>query len=47
MKKLSLYAQYLLNQGIENNRFAENAKLDLLDHIFRDSCQAFKKYLEV
>ncbi len=45
MKKLSLYTQHLLNQGIARDRPAEEAELDLLDNIFRESCRTLERYL--
>lgn len=45
MKKLSLYSQHLLNQGVARERPAEEAELDLLDDIFRESCRTFERYM--
>lgn len=45
MKKLSLYTQHLLNLGIARDRPIEEAELDLLDNIFRESCRTFERYI--
>jgi CheY-like chemotaxis protein/HPt (histidine-containing phosphotransfer) domain-containing protein len=45
MKKLSLFTQHLLNQGVAKDRPAEDAELDLLDNIFRESCRTLERYL--
>ncbi len=45
MKKLSLFTQHLLNQGVAKDRPAEEAELDLLDNIFRESCRTLERYL--
>lgn len=43
MKKLSLYAQQLLNQAAAHA--PEPAETDVIDSIFRESCRAFERYL--
>lgn len=44
MKKLSLYTQHLLSQGIARDRPAEKAELDLLDSLFYESCRTVERY---
>lgn len=45
MKKLSLYAQHLLDQGIARDRAAQFSEIDLLDSIFRESCKTFERFM--
>lgn len=45
MKKLSLYAQHLLDHGVARDRAAQMSEIDLLDNIFRESCKTFERFM--
>lgn len=47
MKKLSLYARHLLDQGAAHDRALEAAEIDLIDNLFRESCRTFEKYISI
>lgn len=44
MKKLSLYAQQLLTQTATRKPVLEQAEIDVIDSIFRESCRTFERY---
>lgn len=45
MKKLSLYTQFLMDQGVAKHRPLELSELDLLDSLFRESCRTFERHM--
>lgn len=45
MKKLSLYAQHLLDQHETGPRKLEPAEIDLIENLFRESCRTFERHL--
>lgn len=45
MRKLSLYARYLLDQGAGHMPQSERAKIDVIENIFRESCRALERYI--
>ncbi|QQG37187.1 MAG: response regulator [Micavibrio aeruginosavorus] len=46
MKKLSMYTQHLMDQGVARHRAMELSELDLLDSLFRESCRTFERHIE-
>lgn len=46
MKKLSLFSQHLLDQGVARDQAMTEAEIDLMDNIFRESCRTFERYME-
>lgn len=46
MKKLSLFTQHLMDQGVAKHRGMELSELDILDGLFRESCRTFERHME-
>ncbi len=45
MKKLSLYAQQLLDQAATHAPALEQTEIDMIENLFRESCRAFERYI--
>ncbi len=45
MKKLSLYVQQLLDQDTPHPPVLEQAKIDMIDNLFRESCRTLERYI--
>lgn len=45
MKKLSLYASHLLDQGITPERAPAAAEITMLDKLFQESCRMFEQHI--